>query len=125
MKYSRMKKIIGFTILGAVVLISAFLVRSKANQARREASYREAVTSFQRDLHVGTDRAAVQLYLRSRKVDYHAVRYGGNDSDTYEIKIGEGPSYSLFCEDWEVYVALEFATDKLREIHVRRIGTCL
>jgi hypothetical protein len=126
LKYSRMRKIIGFTILGAVVLISAFLVRSKVDQARREASYRIAVASFQRDLHIGTDRADVQQYLHSRKVDYHVVRYGGNDADTYEIKIGEEPANSLVCEDWDVYVALEFtASDKLREIHVRKIGTCL
>lgn len=121
-----MRKIIGFSILGAVVLISAFLVRLKVNQVRRESLYRAAVASFQRDLHVGTDRAAVQQYLHSQKVDYHAVRYGGNDSDTYEIEIGEEPSNSLVCEDWKVYVALEFTTtDKLREIHIRKIGTCL
>ena len=121
-----MRKIIGFTILGAVVLISAFLVRSRVNQVRREDSYRAAVASFQRDLHVGADRADVQQYLHSRKVDYHAVRYSGNDADTYEIKIGEELSNSLVCEDWDVYVALEFtASDKLREIHIRKIGTCL
>ena len=121
-----MRKIIGFTILSAVVLITAFLVRSKLNQARREASYRTAVASFQRDLHIGADRAEVQQYLHSQKLDYHVVRYGGNDADTYEIKIGEEPSNSLVCEDWDVYVALEFtAADKLQEIHVRKIGTCL
>jgi hypothetical protein len=121
-----MKKIIGFSVLGAIVLISVLVIRSKVNQARREASYRTAVASFQRDLHIGTDRADVQKYLHSRKVDYHAVRYGGSDADTYEVEIGEEPSYSLVCEDWEVYVALEFTVaDKLREIHVRKIGTCL
>src|SRR5579863_9345689 len=126
LKYSRMRNIIGFAILGAVVLIAAFLVRSKLNQARREASYRTAVASFQRDLHIGDDRAEVQQYLHSRKLDYHVVRYGGNDADTYEIKIGKEPSNSLVCEHWDVYVALEFtAADKLREIHVRKIGTCL
>jgi hypothetical protein len=121
-----MWKVVGFTILGAIVLISAFLIRSRLNQARREASYRATVASFQRDLHIGTDRADVQQYLHSRKVDYHAVRYGGNDADAYEIKIGEEPSNSLVCENWDVYVALEFtAADKLRDIHVRKIGTCL
>ena len=121
-----MRKVIAFTILGAVVLISAFLVRSKANQVRRETSYRTAVSSFQRDLHMGMDRADVQKYLDSRRADYHSVRYGGSDAETYEIKIGEEPANSLVCEDWDVYIALEFtAADKLREIHVRKIGTCL
>lgn len=121
-----MREIIGFTVLGAIVLISAFLIRSKSNQAHREASYRTAVAPFQRDLHIGTNRADVQQYLRSRKVDYYAVRHGGNDADTYEIKIGEEPSHNLFCEDFDVYVALEFtAADKLRVIHIRKIGTCL
>jgi hypothetical protein len=110
-----MRKIIGFTILGAVVLISAFLVRSRVNQARREDSYRAAVASFQRDLHVGADRADVQQYLHSRK-----VRYGGNDADTYEIKIGEEPSNSLVCEDWDVYVALEFTARREPTTHAIR-----
>lgn len=121
-----MRKLIAFTILGAVVLISAFLVTSKVNQSLRETSYRAAVATLQRDLHVGMDKVEVQKYLHSQKVQYHSVRYGGSDADTYEIKIGEDPSYCLFCEDWDVYIALEFtAIDKLREIHVRKIGTCL
>jgi hypothetical protein len=118
-----MRKIIGFTIVGAIVLLSAFLIHSKLNQARREASYRTALASYQHDLHIGADKADVQQYLH---LAYHAVRYGGNDADTYEIQIGVEPSNSLVCEDWDVYVALEFtAADKLREIHIRKIGTCL
>jgi hypothetical protein len=121
-----MRKIIGFTILGAVVLILAFAIRFKINNARRDASYGTALASYQRDLHIGADKADLQQYLHSRKLDYHAVRYGGNDADTYEIQIGVEPSNSLVCEDWDVYVALEFtAADKLREIHIRKIGTCL
>jgi hypothetical protein len=121
-----MRKLIAFTILGAVVLISAFVVISKINQSRRETSYRAAMATFQRDLHVGMDKVDVQKYLHSQKVEYHSVRYSGSDADTYQIKIGEDPSHGLFCEDWDVYIALEFtAADKLREIHVRKIGTCL
>jgi hypothetical protein len=120
------RKIIGFTILGALILISVFFVGFKVNESRREASYRAAMASFQRDLHVGMERADVQSYLHSRKLDYHAVRTGGNDGDTYEIKIGEEPSHSLACKNWDVYVAIEFtAVDKLRDIRVRKEGTCL
>jgi hypothetical protein len=44
---------------------------------------------------------------------------------TPEIKIGEDAD-ELLCEPWNVYVALEFdTTEKLRDIHIRRIGTCL
>jgi hypothetical protein len=33
---------------------------------------------------------------------------------------------NLLCEPWNVYVALEFdTTENLRDIHIRRIGTCL
>jgi hypothetical protein len=58
-------------------------------------------------------------------VNFYAVRYGGSDADTYEIKIGEEPD-GVVCEPWTVYVALEFnAADRLREVHIRKIGTCL
>ncbi len=108
-----------------VALVSAWLAYSKVTQARREAAYRAATAPFQRDLRVGMDRADVRKYLDSRKVVYYSVRYGGSDADTYEIKIGEEPD-GLVCEAWTVYVALEFNTaDKLREVHVRKIGTCL
>jgi hypothetical protein len=121
-----MRKIIGFTVLGGVDLISAFVIRSRINQTRREASYRTAFASYQCDRQIGADKADVQQYLRSRKLDYHAVRYGGNDADTYEIQIGVEPYNSLVCEDWDVYVAVEFtASDKLREIHIRKLSTCL
>lgn len=110
----------------AVVLISAFVVRSKVNQARRETSYRTAVSSFQRDLHMGMDRADAQKYLDSRRADYHSVGYGGGDVATYEVKLSEEPGNSLVCEGWGVYLALELAAaEKLREIHVRKIGTYL
>jgi hypothetical protein len=119
-----MRKGIAFALL-AVALLSAWFAYSKVMQARREATYRAAIAPFQRDLRLGMDRAEVQAYLASRRVDYHPVRYGGSDTDTYEIKIGEEPG-SLVCEYWTVYIALEFSVaDKLRETHVRKIGTCL
>ena len=112
-------------MLVVVGLVSAWLVHSKITQARREATYRTAIAPFQRDLRVGMDRAEAQAYLRSRGVDYHAVRYGGSKADTYEIKIGEEPD-SFPCEHWTVYVAVEFdAAEKVREVHIRKTGTCL
>jgi hypothetical protein len=121
-----MRKIVALAILGAAVLASVFLIRSKITQNSREASYRVAIAPFQRDLHMGMPRAEVQKYLDSRKVNYHAARYGGNEAETYEIKIGEEPSHSLVCEDWDVYIAFEFtAADKLKYIHVIKLDTCM
>jgi hypothetical protein len=120
-----MKKGIPFVLLAMGLLVLAWVAYSKVAEARREATYRAAIAPFQRDLRVGMDRAEIQAYLASRRVDYHPVRYGGSDADTYEIKIGEEPG-SLVCEHWTVYITLEFSTaDKLREVHVRKIGTCL
>jgi hypothetical protein len=120
-----MRKRVTFFLVAIGLLVLSWTVYSKITEARREASYRAAMTPFERDLRVGMDRAEVQTYLDSRRVDYHRVRYGGNDADTYEIKIAQEPD-SLICEHWTVYVALEFSpADKLREIHIRKIGTCL
>ena len=120
-----MRKGFAFVLLAVGLLRLVWLAHSKVVQGRREAAYHAAIAPFQRDLRAGMDRAEVQAYLASRRVDYHPVRYAGSDADTYEIKIGEEPG-SLVCAHWTVYVALEFsAADKLREVHVRKIGTCL
>jgi hypothetical protein len=72
------------------------------------------------------NRVEIEKYLDSKAVAYHRVRDGGSDADTDEIKIAEEPSYSLVCEEWTVYIALEFtAADKLRDLHIRKVGTCL
>ena len=116
-----------FIVLGLslVAVFSAWLVYSNVSQARRDAAYRMAIVPFQRDLPLGMNRADVQEYLNSRKVEYHAVRYGGSEAIAYQIKIGEEPG-GLFCKNWTVYIALEFtALEKLREVHTRKIGTCL
>jgi hypothetical protein len=121
---SVMTKSIAFALL-AIVLVSGWLGYSKITQARREATYRSAIAPFQRDLRVGMGKTAVQKYLDSRRVSYRAVGFAGNDADTYEIKIGEEPG-SFVCDPWNVYIALEFSpTDKLREVHIKKIGTCL
>jgi hypothetical protein len=117
-----MSKAVAVVFLAAAVGL-AWFAYSKVTEARRESAYREALAAYQRDLRLGTYRAEGQKYLDSRQIDYRAVSYGG--SDTYEIKIGEEPG-SLVCEAWTVYVALEFdPAEKLREVHVRKSGTCL
>jgi hypothetical protein len=119
-----MRKSLALAFL-VVVLIAAWLAYSKVRQARREASYQVAIAPYKRDLRIGMDRAEVTNYLDSRSVICHTVRYGGSDGDTCEIKIGEEPD-GVFCDPWTVYVALEFSpADKLREVHIRKIGTCL
>ena len=120
-----MRKRVTFILTAIGLLVLTWSAYSKIAQNRQEASYHAAMTPFERDLHVGMDRAEVQTYLDSRRIDYHRVRYGGNDADTYEIQIGQEPA-SLICERWTVYVALEFSpADKLRDVHLRKIGTCL
>ena len=108
-----------------VALVATWLTYSKVTQARREASYRVAIAPFKRDLRLGMDRTEVKNYLNSHSIVCYTVRYGGSDGDTCEIKIGEEPG-GIFCKSWTVYIALEFTpSDKLREIHIRKIGTCL
>ena len=80
---------------------------------------------FQRDLRIGMDRTEVQTYLDSRRVAYERVRYGGNDADTFEIKVAQEPD-NLICEGWTVYVVLEFSSmERLRDVHLRQSGRCL
>ena len=120
-----MKRILAVVIVLLLALGSTWLVYSKIEQARRETAYQTAIAPFQRDLRVGMERTDVQKYLESKSIAYHVVRYGGNDADTYQIKIGEEPG-SLVCEAWNVYVALEFnGAKQLREIHIKKVGTCL
>ena len=122
-----MKKVVAFAAAVAL-LVSAWLIYSKAAQIRREAHYRAAIAPFQRDLHAGMTRAEVEKYLDSRSVKYYVVSFDqGTESNetTYETKIGEEPG-NLACEPWQVYMALEFnSSNALSEVHIRKIGTCL
>ena len=112
-----------------VALIAGWGGYSKYIQAQREASYRAVLGPYKRDLTVGMDRDQVIAYLRSHDVICHTVHYGGREGDTCEVKIAEEPVAlveAFVCEPWTVYAAFEFTpTDKLREIHIRKIGTCL
>jgi hypothetical protein len=108
-----------------VAIVATWLTYSKVTQARREASYRVAIAPFKRDLRLGMDRTEVKNYLNSHNIICYTVHYGGSDGDTCEFKIGEEPDW-IFCDPWTVYIALEFSpSDKLLEIHIRKIGTCL
>ena len=124
-KIPSMRKRVAFVLVAVGLVALTWGGYSKILQARREVTYRAGMMPFQRDLRIGLDRAEVQTYLDSRRVDYHRVRFGGSDADTYEIKIAQEPD-SLICEHWTVYVALEFSpAEKLRDIHLRKVGTCL
>jgi hypothetical protein len=125
--------------VGAVVVFSAWLAYSKIAQARRESAYRAAIAPFQRDLSPGMARANVEKYLDSRGVEYHWV-YDGGSADSYFVKIGEEAG-SLVCRPWKIYIALDFdasdrlsgggadfkldPSDKLRDVQIKRLGTCL
>ena len=122
-----MRRCVAFVVF-VVALIAAWIGYSKYTQAKREASYRTALAPYKRDLTVGMDREQVTAYFRAHNLICHTVRYGGNHGDTCEIEIAEEPVgllEGLFCESWTVYAAFEFTSaDKLREIHIRKIGTC-
>ena len=119
-----MRKGIAFAVIAFVLVISWFGY-SKHALARRESSYRAALVPYQRDLAVGIDREQVITYLRSHDAMCLTVRHGGRQGYSCEIKIAQEPA-GIFCEPWDVYVAFEFTSvDKLREIHIRRSGTCL
>jgi hypothetical protein len=110
-------------VFGAT-LVSTWFIYSRITQARRDAVYRTAIAPYQKDLHVGMLRADVDKYLDARHVAHYPVRFGGSDGLTYEIKVGEDPS-TLICE-WNVYVALEFGpNDALKDVHIRKEGTCI
>lgn len=123
-----MRKRVVLAVFGAA-LIAGWIGYSKYIQTRREASYRVLLALYKHDLAVGTDRDQVIAYLRAHDVICHTVHYGGSEGDTCEVKIAEEPVglvEAFVCEPWTVYAAFEFtSTDKLREIHIRKIGTCL
>jgi hypothetical protein len=132
-----MKKIVAVIVI-AIAAASIWHLHSKSVEGRREATYREALAPFQRDLHAGMTREDVRSYLDSKKVMYYPAFYGAGGVWSYETKIGEEPSYIPFCESWTVYVAMDFASvgnehpelaplpeDTLSQVRIRKFGTCL
>lgn len=131
-----MRKIITFALLG-LIAVSAWLTYSKVMQARRESAYREAMAPFQHDLHLGMARTEVAKYLDSRRAGYSwQSSENGENALAYVVKIGEEPG-GFLCKPWWVYIALEFdpsgkkrkmepdPLDKLKDVHIKKIGTCL
>ncbi|MGA9509197.1 MAG: hypothetical protein WBV55_11320 [Candidatus Sulfotelmatobacter sp.] len=120
-----MRKIVALIVVGAAVLVSGWLIGSKVAQSRRNVSYQKAMAQFQRDLPIGTTKEDVRKYLDSRNIQYYAATRDQNRVVAFEITIGEDPG-GVMCEPWDVYVALEFnSADILRQIHIKRSGTCL
>jgi hypothetical protein len=120
-----MKKLVVFIAAIVVVLFSVWFAYSKITQARREAAYQRTVALYQHNLPVSTTKAQVENYLDSRQIQYNWVRFGGDEADSYEIQIGTERG-GLVCEEWREYVVLEFnAADKLKNIRLAKLGTCL
>lgn len=120
-----MRKIMAFTVVGAAVLVSVWVIGSRVERSRRDSAYQTAFDKFQHDLPIGTARAEVKKYLDSRNIQYYVAKQGGNWVQAYEIKIGEDPG-GVVCEPWDVYVALEFSPDEvLKQVRIRKSGTCL
>jgi hypothetical protein len=137
---SRLRKIavtvFAIALLGAGVLFLKDL-RWKAAQRRRDTEYAKILSGYERNLRPGMSRAKVADYLISKNVNYSWIGWGG-DALAYAIKIGEGPSNVWYCDHWTVYVGLEFypstaerpemdplPTDTLRQVHIRKLGSCL
>lgn len=93
-----MRKGIAFVLLAVGLLGLAWFAHSKVAEARREAAYRAAIAPFERDLRLGLDRAEVQTYLASRKVDYHPV--------THQHKLGRWDSPKPLHPTWFAHVFL-------------------
>ena len=119
-----MKKLVAFAIV-LTVLISGWLIYSKAKKDEREAEYQAAMAPFKRDLPVGTSRVDAEQYLNSRHIKYDRVRVGGEEADRFQIQIATEPG-GIVCGERRVYVAMDFtAQDKLKEIRVTKWSTCV
>jgi|ERR1700722_1398629 hypothetical protein len=98
-------------------------------EMQREVAYQDQLQHFQHEVRLGTSRTGVASYLRSQKILYNEI------SRNFDVKIGEEPSDSIFCEKWDVYIEMRFShlpgqidsspLDNLNSISVRKYGTCL
>jgi hypothetical protein len=96
-------------VFAAVVLVTVLLywrskTRAEDAQARRNASYQQALSGFQRDLRLGMHRSEVYSYLRS-----HSVEYGETNGINALVPIGRDPApASSICEFFYVSILFEF-----------------
>lgn len=119
-----MKKAIAVVAV-LVVLVAVWEAHARITQGRRDASYRNRMAPYQHDLRLGMEKEEVDHYLQVHGTPCYPVYYGGTDGETCEIKIAEEPDW-LFCDRWTIYVAFEFdRAKKLRDIHLRKVGTCV
>ena len=120
-----MRKITAITVVGAVVLVSVWIVGSKVAQSRRNSTYQASIAHLQHDLPIGTPKEEVRKYLDSHNMQYNVAWRGGAQLETFRVEVGEDPG-SLVCGPTKVYVALDFSeVDALRQIHITRSYTCL
>jgi hypothetical protein len=133
----RMKK---FRIILGVLLVVflSWYVHSRIVQSQRDATYRQALTRFQRDLRLGTPRAQVETYLKSQQVVYSLTYEGGSGAWSFITRIGEEPSASIVCASWSVFITFDFLssenkplgadpspTDTLKRMRIEKVGDCL
>jgi hypothetical protein len=123
--------------VAAAVAFCAWLAYSKVSQARREATYRAAITAL--NLSPGETRANVEKYLEFRGLKYHTIS-GEGDAESYLVEIGEEPG-GLVCKSWKVYISLDFdgsgkpsgrpsdlhldPSDTLRDVRIKKMGVCV
>ena len=138
---SKSKKIIGFIAFGAVSVIVlgvalAYLRyerwqrESQAAWARSDAAEKAALAMYRRDLPIGTPRAEVDRYFVSKNIAHFTLPgERPTDGGSYEVRLPDEPGDGLVCNRWTVSISFEFKValpdDTLREIHIKRIGTCL
>lgn len=120
-----------------VTALAAFFVHRARTRAEAEARYQATLGDYRSNLKLGMSRTEVEHQLDARGVKFNQVGVGGRSSTSDLIKIAEENAPSLFCDERNVYVALEFmplkprdeltahATDALSEIRISRIDTCL
>lgn len=107
------------------LLVAGYLLNDGISHRRREAAYHSAIAPFQRDLSHGMSKASVEDYRRAHNIEHYTVQVGGSPGPRIEVQIGEEPG-SLVCEPWRVYAAFEFdSQNRLTDIHIVRVGTCL
>jgi hypothetical protein len=118
-----------------VVLAAAALVT--AWRSVQEARYRRAIAEYQRDLHPGMTRAAIDHYLESHQGKQGVARRATSGTSwSYEVRIGT--EFDL-CGKVRVYLALNFnssgqqelqpapgdPSDVLKDIQVAKVEDCL
>ena len=97
-----------------LIVILAAVVLATAWRSVQEARYRRAMAQYQRDLHPGMTRAAIDNYLESHQGKQGVVRRATSGTSwSYEVRIGT--EFNL-CGKVRVYIALNFDSSGQKEI---------